>query len=56
MEAAKEMLRSTDMKALEIAEKVGYADANYFSFSFRKMSAFPQKNIATTSPKGSRDQ
>ncbi|UKS26741.1 response regulator [Paenibacillus sp. HWE-109] len=36
MEAAKELLRTTDMKALEIAEKVGYADANYFSFSFRK--------------------
>jgi len=36
MEAAMELLRTTDMKALEIAEKVGYADANYFSFSFRK--------------------
>ncbi|MCZ8512740.1 response regulator [Paenibacillus filicis] len=36
MEAAKELLRTTDMKAFEIAEKVGYADPNYFSFSFRK--------------------
>ncbi|UUZ81024.1 response regulator [Paenibacillus sp. P26] len=36
MEAAKDLLRSTDLKAFEIAEKVGYADPNYFSFSFRK--------------------
>lgn len=36
MEAAKELLRSTDLKAFEIGEKVGYADPNYFSFSFRK--------------------
>ncbi|NEZ41945.1 response regulator [Paenibacillus alvei] len=36
MEAAKELLRSTDLKAFEIGEKVGYADPNYFSFCFRK--------------------
>ncbi len=36
MEAAKELLRSTDLRALEIAEKVGYAEPNYFSFSFKK--------------------
>lgn len=36
MEAAKELLRTTDLKAFEIAERVGYADPNYFSFSFRK--------------------
>ncbi|OPA73710.1 DNA-binding response regulator [Paenibacillus selenitireducens] len=36
MEAAKELLRSTDLKAFEIGEKVGYSDPNYFSFSFRK--------------------
>lgn len=36
MEAAKELLLSTDLKAFEIAEKVGYADPNYFSFSFKK--------------------
>ncbi|GIO31000.1 MULTISPECIES: response regulator [Paenibacillus] len=36
MEAAKEMLRSTDMKAFEIAEAVGFMDPNYFSFCFRK--------------------
>lgn len=36
MEAAKEMLRTTDLKALEVAEKVGFAESNYFSFCFKK--------------------
>ncbi|WP_442603581.1 helix-turn-helix transcriptional regulator [Paenibacillus sp. KN14-4R] len=36
MEAAKELLRTTDLRALDIAEQVGYADANYFSHCFRK--------------------
>ncbi|WP_308737516.1 response regulator [Paenibacillus sp. AR247] len=36
MEAAKEMLRSTSLKAFEIAETLGFADPNYFSFCFRK--------------------
>lgn len=52
MEAAKEMLRSTDMKALEIAEKVGYADANYFSFSFRKNVGVSPKEYRNNSTKG----
>lgn len=36
MEAAKELLRTTDLKSFEIAEKVGYGDPNYFSYSFKK--------------------
>lgn len=36
MEAAKELLRTTDLRALEIAGMVGYAEPNYFSFSFKK--------------------
>lgn len=36
LEAAKEMLRSTELKAFEIAERIGFADPNYFSFCFRK--------------------
>ncbi|NQX64436.1 response regulator [Paenibacillus qinlingensis] len=52
MEAAKELLRSTDMKALEIAEKVGYADANYFSFSFRKNVGVSPKEYRNNSAKG----
>ncbi len=36
MQAAKELLRMTDMKLREVAERVGYTDPNYFSFSFKK--------------------
>lgn len=36
MEAAKELLKTTNMKSFEIAEKVGYSDPNYFSYSFKK--------------------
>jgi two-component system response regulator YesN len=33
---AMELLRTTDMLTYEIAEKIGYRDAHYFSLSFRK--------------------
>jgi two-component system response regulator YesN len=36
MEAAKELLRSTDLKTFEIAQKVGYSEPNYFSYCFKK--------------------
>lgn len=36
MEAAKELLRSTEMKSFEIAGQVGFAEPNYFSFCFKK--------------------
>lgn len=36
MEAAKELLRTSDMRSLEIAGKIGYSDPNYFSFCFKK--------------------
>ncbi|MCJ8014295.1 response regulator [Paenibacillus sp. KQZ6P-2] len=36
MEAAKELLRSSDLKTFEIAERIGFSDPNYFSFCFRK--------------------
>jgi two-component system response regulator YesN len=44
MEAAKEMLLTTDLKTFEIAEKVGYADPNYFSFSFKKQVGVSPKD------------
>ncbi len=36
MERAKELLRSTDKKLVEIAELVGYADQRYFSSIFKR--------------------
>ena len=36
MERAKILLLSTDMKNYEIAESLGFEDANYFSTSFKK--------------------
>ncbi|NOU64368.1 response regulator [Paenibacillus sp. LMG 31461] len=49
IEAAKELLRTTDMKTFEIAEKVGYSDANYFSFSFRKNVGVSPRDYRNTS-------
>jgi two-component system response regulator YesN len=36
---AKELLRTTNLKTYEIAEKTGYRDAHYFSLSFRKVAS-----------------
>jgi two-component system response regulator YesN len=36
MQAAKELLRTTDLKLSDVAERIGYTDPNYFSFSFKK--------------------
>lgn len=49
MEAAKELLRTTDLKTFEIAEKVGYAEPNYFSFSFRKHVGVSPKEYKSSS-------
>lgn len=36
MDIAAEMILNTDEKSYTIAEKVGYLDANYFSYVFKK--------------------
>ncbi|QGG55453.1 response regulator [Paenibacillus sp. B01] len=36
MELAQELLRSTELKAFEIAERIGFSEPNYFSFCFKK--------------------
>jgi len=36
MEKAKELLRGSSMKMSEIAYAVGYKDAHYFSYLFKK--------------------
>ncbi|WP_068617252.1 response regulator [Paenibacillus tuaregi] len=45
MDAAKELLLHTELKAFEIAEKVGFADPNYFSFCFRKKFGISPKEF-----------
>ncbi|WP_315794709.1 response regulator [Paenibacillus sp. BIC5C1] len=56
MEAAKELLRSTEMKSFEIAGQVGFAEPNYFSFCFKKhIGVSPKeyrKQIALTASEG----
>jgi two-component system, response regulator YesN len=44
MESAKELLWTTDLRTFEIAERVGYTDPNYFSFSFRKYCGVSPKD------------
>jgi two-component system response regulator YesN len=36
MDAAKDLLKNTNLKAFEISEKVGYSEPNYFSYCFKK--------------------
>ncbi|EXX89811.1 AraC family transcriptional regulator, partial [Paenibacillus darwinianus] len=44
MEKAKELLRTTELKAFEIADRVGFADPNYFSFCFKKQVGVSPKD------------
>ncbi|OAB46985.1 response regulator [Paenibacillus antarcticus] len=44
MESAKNLLRSSNMKSFEIADKVGFIDPNYFSFCFRKKFGLTPKD------------
>jgi AraC-like DNA-binding protein len=41
LEKAKEMLLSTNQSVSQVAYKVGYSDANYFSRSFSKIYGIP---------------
>lgn len=36
LDKAKELLRTTNLKVFEISERIGYEDAHYFSYNFRK--------------------
>lgn len=36
LEKAKELLKSTNLKAFEIAARVGYSEGNYFSYCFKR--------------------
>lgn len=52
MEEAKELLRATDLKAFEIAEKTGFSDSNYFSYCFRKAFNMTPKEYRNSSRGG----
>ncbi len=47
MEAAKELLSTTDFKIFEIAEMVGYENPHYFSTVFKKFTGIHPQNFRT---------
>lgn len=49
MEKAKELLRNTTMKTSEIAFEVGYRDAHYFSYLFKKTQECTPREYRTKS-------
>ena len=38
IEKAKELLRTTDLRTYEIADRVGYTDPRYFTYVFKKLT------------------
>jgi two-component system response regulator YesN len=36
LDEAKQLLKNTDMKTLEVARKIGYSEPNYFSYCFKR--------------------
>lgn len=51
LDAAKELLLSTNMKTSEIAEKVGYPDPHYFSYFFKKHYGLSPKEYKNSNKK-----
>lgn len=52
LEVAKDMLRSTNLKTFEIAEKIGYSDPNYFSYFFKKNFGISPREYRNNLSKG----
>ncbi|MCR8657295.1 response regulator transcription factor [Paenibacillus endoradicis] len=44
MEMAQQLLRTTDLKSFEIADRVGFSDPNYFSLTFKKYTGVSAKD------------
>jgi two-component system response regulator YesN len=49
MEKAKELLRTTDLKAYQIAAQIGYTDPHYFSQCFKKYTGLNPTQYKTGS-------
>ena len=50
-EKAKELLRTTTLRSSQIAPQIGYKDAHYFSFVFRKTQGMtPREYRQSSSP------
>ncbi|SDS15342.1 two-component system, response regulator YesN [Paenibacillaceae bacterium GAS479] len=49
MELAQELLRTTELKAFEIAERIGFSEPNYFSFCFKKHMGVTPKEYRSKS-------
>ncbi len=57
MDRAEEMVLNTDEKSYKIAEKVGYQDANYFSYVFKKkFGVSPSKYRASGNQKNGKQK
>ena len=52
MENARKLLKSTDLSSGEIAARVGYKDAHYFSFVFRKTQGMTPREYRAGSKEG----
>jgi two-component system response regulator YesN len=52
LKKAMELLRTTDLLSYEIAERIGYRDAHYFSLSFRKYSGLTPTEYRHAPPEG----
>ena len=52
MEAAKELLLTTELKSFEIAEQVGFSEPNYFSFCFKKQVGISPERVSKSFKRG----
>ena len=50
MDAARELLLTTPMKILEIAQQCGYSDQHYFSYCFKKYCGITPNMLRRQSP------